>query len=217
VRSLVHADERLQLAPASDVPDPYRPIGAKRGESAAGGVELRRQYGAVCSQRVQDLACLGAPQACGAVFGPGRDDVALRAVRDGEYLTGVALKGREPLSGGGIAEARHVTFDIGRDEARAVGREVRHVPVPLRPADARDCRQHARGGGERVVQGLLGLAQHGAVVPARRLRRLDRQQDAQLGVDVEVRLRRGGELPGLLEPGLVARMAAQDEGERRQQ
>jgi hypothetical protein len=169
----------------------------------------------VCPQRVQELARLGTPQACGAVFGPGRDDVALRAVPDGEYRAGVAHEGRKPPSGCGIAEARSVTFEIGRDEARAVGRQVRNVPEPLRPADTRDCSQHARGG-ERVVQGLLGLTQHGAVVPARRLRRLDRQQDAQLRVDLEVRLRRGGELPGLLEPRLVARMAAQDEGERRQ-
>ena len=58
-----------------------------------------------------------------------------------------------------------MTVGIGRDEARAVGRELGHVPDAraLRPTDARHGGQHARGG-ERVVQSLLGL-------PAARCRR----------------------------------------------
>ena len=97
----------------------------------------------MCPQRVQELAGFRAPQACCAVGGSGGDDVALRAVADGEDVTRVTPQRREPPSGADIVETRRVTLDIGRDERRAVRRELGDVREPLRPADPGHCRQHA--------------------------------------------------------------------------
>ena len=58
--------------------------------------------------------------------------------------------------------------------------------------------------------------QHGAVVPSSRLRCLDREQDAPLGIDGEVRLRGGGKLARRRQARVVPRLAAEDESERRE-
>ena len=70
-------------------------------------------------------------------------------------------------------------------------------PIPL----ARSCK-HARGG-ECVVEGLLGLCKHAAVVAPGHLRGFDREQDAQLRIHLEIRLRGGGQLARRREPGVV--------------
>ena len=85
-------------------------------------------------------------------------------------------------------------------------------PRPVfRPRPGR--REHARGC-ERVVEGLLGLDEHGAVMSSRCFGGFDREQDAALGIDVEVRLRRGGQLAGRREACVVSRLAPEDERER---
>ena len=78
--------------------------------------------------------------------------------------------------------------------------------------DAWDGAQHARGV-DRVVQGLFSLHEHGSVVPPGRLRGLDREQDAALGIDGEVRLRGGGKLARGRQARVVSRLAAQHERE----
>jgi hypothetical protein len=65
------------------------------------------------------------------------------------------------------------------------------VPDASLATDAVNRAQHARRG-EPVVQSLLRLHENRSVVAPGRLRGLEREQNAPLGIDGEVRLRGGG-------------------------
>ena len=80
------------------------------------------------------------------------------------------------------------------------------------PDTLRRC-QNTRGG-ERVVERLFRLGQDAAVVPPGRLGGLNREQDAALRIDVQVRSRRGSELASRGETCIVSGSRAQDERER---
>ena len=88
----------------------------------------------------------------------------------------------------------------------ASGAKETTCPMPVlrpTPGTADSTREVA----ERVVQRLLGFREHRAVVPPRRLRGLDREQDAPLGIDGEVRLRGRRQLTGRREARVVSRLA----------
>src|SRR5207253_6335963 len=72
--------------------------------------------------------------------------------------------------------------------------------------------QYARGG-ERVVRRLLGLRKDAAVVPPSRLGCLDREQDAPLRIDVQIRARRGSQLASGRETRIVSGSRAENERE----
>ena len=152
------------------------------------------------------------PEPRGAVGASGGDEPAIRSVPDREDLSCMPGEPHELLACD-VANARRPALQVGCDEASRVGREGGDVSDTGPPPDAGHGRQHARGG-ERVVERLLGLGEHGAVMSPRCFGGFDREQDAALGIDLEVRLRRRRQLAGRREACVVSRLVAEDERER---
>ena len=163
---------------------------------------------------VHQVAGGGIPEPRGAVGASGRDEPAVRRVPDREDLSCMSGEPDELLACE-VANARRPALQAGCDEASRVGREGGDVSDAGPPPDAGYRRQHARGG-ECVVERLLGLGEHGAVMSPRRLGGFDREQDAALGIDLEVRLRRRRKLAGRREACIVPRLVSEDERERRE-
>ena len=214
VGAVVDTRERPKHAAAADVPDAHCAIGAERCEARPVRAEPSGEDAA--AMRVEDtnrIAVGGVPEPYDAIGVSGCDELPVRAVPDGEDVSCVPDEPRERPTGEHVTDAHRLP--VGCDQTGAVGRDgdAMEDPEACLSPDGPLCRQHARGS-ERVVQGLLGLDEHAAVVPSRRLGGLDREQDAALGIDGEVRLGGGSQLAGRREACVVPRLSPEDERER---
>ena len=88
------------------------------------------------------------------------------------------------------------TLQVGCDEASRVGCEGGDVSDAGPPSDAGDGRQ-TREVASASWSACSAFGEHRAVMSPRRFGGFDREQDAALGIDLEVRLRRRGKLAGL--------------------
>ena len=170
-----------------------------------------------CARRtVNQVAGGGIPEPRGAVGASGRDEPPVRAVPDREDL---CLCARRASRASCRCARRECSPSRPRGRLRrsgiASGARATTCPMPvLRPTPCTaDSTREVASASWRACS---ASGEHGAVVPPGRLRGFDREQDAPLGIDLEVRLRGRSQLARRREARVVPRLVAEDERERRE-